>query len=686
MPIGNYIRSSTLVAALAGTCLSACSAEQPTQSGPSRSLVNVAASDETTPSRTESAGIALLWGTGANARIFGAVEDGVEVYSRDGSFKGAFGGGKVEGLALVGDMLLTLDTSSLELQAWKLDASAPDAAPSALMDKPVKAGRLLEGMCAYKSDLDGATYAFLLGSDGIIEQWQLEKADGKVAGRQIRTLQLGTEPKFCVADAWTNSLYVTEEAVGIWRFDANPEAEVVPKLVDVRDFGNIEGEVAGLALVRDADGKAVLLAGDAGAAHVNVYDLNAGNAYLGSAVIAEQGGIDGVDDLGDGISYADGTLLVADNSNDTGANFKLIDWQGVAKGLDLGKRQALGQDRPVEFDFKPVSASVETAPVVNDGDAADDPTVWLHPDDPAKSLILGTNKKGGLYSYTLDGAVHQYLPVGRVNNVDIRYNVQIGGAPMTLVTATNRTEKSISIFRMDEATGKMEDVSDGVQETTMSDPYGMCMYQSAKDGSTYVLGNDADGTVHQWKLIEGAPGKVKIEEVRKFPVGSQAEGCVADDETGAFYIAEEDVALWKYGAEPETGDARTMVTSVDTNPALKDDLEGVSIYYGHDGTGYLVLSSQGNNSYAVFDRKAPHAYIGSFTVVAGDGTGIDGSSETDGLDVTAAPMGPAFPHGAFIAQDGRNIAPEEHQNFKLVPWEDIVTALGLDKPSDRSSR
>jgi 3-phytase len=32
----------------------------------------------------------------------------------------------------------------------------------------------------------------------------------------------------------------------------------------------------------------------------------------------------------------------------------------------------------------------------------------------------------------------------------------------------------------------------------------------------------------------------------------------------------------------------------------------------------------------------------------------------------------------MVAQDGRNVSPPENQNFKLVPWERVAKALGLD--------
>ncbi len=104
----------------------------------------------------------------------------------------------------------------------------------------------------------------------------------------------------------------------------------------------------------------------------------------------------------------------------------------------------------------------------------------------------------------------------------------------------------------------------------------------------------------------------------------------------------------------------------------------MSIYYGKDGAGYLVASNQGADSYALYERAGDNKFIGIFHVVADEATGIDGVSETDGIDVSSAYLGPDFPDGVFVAQDGRNISPAERQNFKLVPWHRISEAMGLD--------
>jgi len=63
--------------------------------------------------------------------------------------------------------------------------------------------------------------------------------------------------------------------------------------------------------------------------------------------------------------------------------------------------------------------------------------------------------------------------------------------------------------------------------------------------------------------------------------------------------------------------------------------------------------------------------VGRFRIAAGNG--IDAVGGTDGIEATGAALGPAFPHGLFIAQDDSNGS--RNQNFKLG-----------NRSPDRSSR
>jgi 3-phytase len=176
--------------------------------------------------------------------------------------------------------------------------------------------------------------------------------------------------------------------------------------------------------------------------------------------------------------------------------------------------------------------------------------------------------------------------------------------------------------------------------------------------------------MEQWLLFDNGNDKIDAKMVRSFNIGSQPEGCVADDELGFLYVGEENKAIWKYNASPDANDDRVMIDDT-SSQYIEADIEGLALYYANDGKGYLIASSQGNNTFLVYQRENDHKYLGSFEIVDGD---IDGVAETDGIEVCSFPLGAHFPHGVFIAQDGFNKDGDENlnQNFKLVPWETIA--------------
>ena len=312
-----------------------------------------------------------------------------------------------------------------------------------------------------------------------------------------------------------------------------------------------------------------------------------------------------------------------------------------------------GRARPrSETRILEVAAAVETEPVNTGGDSADDATLWVNPSDPAQSLVIGTNKKRGLAVYDLTGKEIQFLADGQMNNVDHRD---------TLVTASNRSNNSIAIYRINPETRRLENVA--AEDAKTIEAYGLCMYKSSKTGKVYYIVTSKLGVFEQYELLDTGKG-VSAKRVRQIKVGSQLEGCVADDELGYLYVGEEDVGIWKYSAEPDADPARKEVDRARPGGSLVADVEGLTIAYGSNGKGYLIASSQGNSTYAIYRREGDNTYVKSFRIVAGS---IDQVTETDGIDVTTANLGPRFPHGVFIAQDGAD--DKGKQNFKLVPWQ-----------------
>lgn len=606
---------------------------------------------------------------------------GLELYALDGRRIAAIPGGEVYAVDTREDggraLLAVLDRQAGRLRLFARDHG--DGAISAIDARPLALGYSGEGLCLHRSARDGSLYAFVLGREGELDQWLLYPAgDGGIDGRVVRRLRLSSEAKYCVADDASGALYVAQKAVGIWRYDADPEAAPVPTVVDINRLGHIAGEVGGLAVLNGGPGGDYLVAANADSGDYNVYDRASGDRFVGAFRVQTNGAaaIEGPSGLFGvrapvGPDLPAGALLIADDRK-KGADSKILSWRDVASALKL----PTGEDAPRVPPNKValVRPTMETEPVDHDGDAADDPAIWVHPTDPARSTIIATDKKGGLLVYDLSGKRLQYLPDGKMNNVDLRGGFSLSGKAVTLVAASDRTRKAIALYVIDPETRLLSSVADGVQATGLSDPYGLCMYRD-RTGGTFVFVSDPDGLVRQWRLVGTPAGKVRAEAVRDIRFNSQTEGCVADDETGALYVAEEDVALWRLGADARAGQGRKAVARIADNPALKADLEGVGIYAQGRGAGYLVVSVQGDNSYAVFRREGDNAYVGSFAVIADGDRGIDGISETDGLDVTSASLGARLESGAFVAQDGRNIAPPESQNFKLVPWSEIAARL-----------
>jgi 3-phytase len=150
---------------------------------------------------------------------------------------------------------------------------------------------------------------------------------------------------------------------------------------------------------------------------------------------------------------------------------------------------------------------------------------------------------------------------------------------------------------------------------------------------------------------------------------------VADDALNTLYVGLEDGGIYRFNQIPN-GPAEGLLIkgSTEENSNIKYDIEGLAIYRTDEQSGYLIASSQGNNSYAVFERSGNNSYLGSFVITAGI---FDGVEETDGIEATHLPLGPDFPKGAFICQDGYNYDGETKvsQNFKVVDWRDIVKVI-----------
>lgn len=324
---------------------------------------------------------------------------------------------------------------------------------------------------------------------------------------------------------------------------------------------------------------------------------------------------------------------------------------------------------------KTTTALYETAPVTQNknDDAADDPAFWFNHDNPSKSLIVGTDKKSGLAVYNLKGEQLSFYADGNMNNVDIRYDFILREDTIDIVCSSNRSDHSISIYSIQANATLTNIAARTITSEIVDEVYGFALYKSPVSNKTFAFINSKAGEIEQWELFSTSNALVDAKKVRSFNLKTQVEGMVADDKNQVIFIGEEVNGIWKFDAEPNgstEGKLLAKSTSSD-NENIVYDIEGLSIYYLPGNDGYLVASSQGNYSYAIYNRRSPHEYLGSFRIVDGI---IDGVEETDGIDIYSFPVNEDFKHGIFIAQDGYNFDGENAlpQNFKILPWENIA--------------
>ncbi|MEO8367760.1 MAG: phytase [Candidatus Solibacter sp.] len=288
-------------------------------------------------------------------------------------------------------------------------------------------------------------------------------------------------------------------------------------------------------------------------------------------------------------------------------------------------------------DIRPV---VETEQVAHD---VDDPAIWMHPTDRARSLIVGTVKRpkpdGGLAVYNLDGnLLEQYSGIDRPNNVDILGDICV---------TTERLARQLRVYRVSESKPRLQllgTVPVFVGEAGESAaPMGIALYKRASDKALFAMVSRKQGpaTGYLWQYrLRVAAGSVTGEKVRafgKFSGNTEIEAVAVDQERELVYYADEECCVRAYRADPDAPHAEIEVARF-AETGFRANREGIAI------AGPYVM---------VTDQLAPaseyHVYRRTDWQEVAVWRGV--SDSTDGLDAIGLAMGPKFPKGFLIAMN-----------------------------------
>ncbi|WP_285100828.1 phytase [Promicromonospora sp. MEB111] len=324
---------------------------------------------------------------------------------------------------------------------------------------------------------------------------------------------------------------------------------------------------------------------------------------------------------------------------------------------------------------------------------------------------------------------------GRFNNVDIAYGLDVAGEPTDVAVVSDRYNDQIRFFAIDPAGAdaatplteitapELEFLFSPDRETVAEDQtaYGLAVYQPRRGGTYAVVTQEGSTTIATARLTTGPDGvgytdveHLEIPGEFRLPDGTtwvpceepgvapQLEGVAVDRRTGTLYATQEDVGLWRvplplgsgeprlvdkvrdFGVhdayDPETEECAPVDPEAPSygGTNLTADAEGVDIWYGPGRTGYVIVSSQGDDTYGVYALTGRNRSLGAFRV-AGDG--VDDVNGSDGLAVSNAPVG-EYRYGLLVTHDepetGPDVDPDrDATGFSYVHWGDVAKALRL---------
>jgi 3-phytase len=195
----------------------------------------------------------------------------------------------------------------------------------------------------------GAFIAVATSKTGQVLQWTLSVENGAIKAERTRAFALSSIAEGCVIDDETETLYISEELVGLWRFPLDPSKGDTGERVDtVKPQGQLAADVEGVAIWRGPGTQGYLVASAQGESRFNVYDRAAPNRFRGTFRITANasGSVDAVSTTDGleivstplGADYPKGLLVVQDDINTNPSatqNFKFVSWADVEAALGL---------------------------------------------------------------------------------------------------------------------------------------------------------------------------------------------------------------------------------------------------------------------------------------------------------------------------------------------------------------
>ena len=310
----------------------------------------------------------------------------------------------------------------------------------------------------------------------------------------------------------------------------------------------------------------------------------------------------------------------------------------------------------------------ETSSVPGD---ADDCCIWVHPNTPELSVVIGNDKKdnGALYVWDLQGKlISKTETLNKPVNLDIRYGLKLGHKKLDVIACALRSNNQVKIYTINPNTRELRDITsdEGIFTEHKLPCYGFTLYQRPHDKQLFAfVSSKGPGPIHQIELLDDGKGKIKGKLVRTFgekDIKSYVEGMCVDDELNFIYCADERFGVLKYYADPDLED-NTLLHKFALKDGISRDREGIALYKQSSGEGFLILSDQDNGTLNIYNREGDNKFMSTIHT--------QGASKTDGLDATSNYLGPHFPQGGLVCHN------DDKSNFVIYDWLEVSKTLSV---------
>jgi 3-phytase len=206
------------------------------------------------------------------------------------------------------------------------------------------------------------------------------------------------------------------------------------------------------------------------------------------------------------------------------------------------------------------------------------------------------------------------------------------------------------------------------------DVMGIALYTRASDGGLFAIVSRSDafapteGYLHQYRLVDDGTGMLRGVFTRAFGSWSgtkEIEAIAVDNEHGYVYYSDENHGIRKYHADPMADDSDEQLGEFG-HDGFTDDREGISFYKREDGSGYVFVSNQQDNSFNIYAREGSSGNPHQQPLLANVKLATD---ESDGSDLASIEL-PGFPGGLFVAMS-------TDRTFQFYAVADLLEASGL---------